>query len=154
MKEPVYERLKSYDGPANEHAIFVDTIISEANIPENASDKEKIICIADCIAKFKYDNDQFKSLVLENHIPGWKVMRDCNITICDSDGKLFKSCMDKLGVKCRVITSDNHLWNQVYIDDKWVAIDVTLYRSKNQNKNYLFFNDEYRNILRIYEESW
>lgn len=45
--------------------------------------------------------------------------------VCEGYAKAFQYYMNKLEIPCRVITGDNHAWNEVQIDGEWYMIDVT-----------------------------
>ena len=46
---------------------------------------------------------------------------------CGSYALSFKDAMDKLGIECTVVLTDDlsHCWNQIKIDGKWYNVDVT-----------------------------
>ncbi len=46
--------------------------------------------------------------------------------VCEGYSRAFKLICDKLGVPCVLVSGENHMWNNVQMDDgKWYAVDVT-----------------------------
>ena len=45
--------------------------------------------------------------------------------VCESYAKAFKYCADRCGIKSEIVTSSDHMWNQVYLDGKWYNVDLT-----------------------------
>lgn len=57
-----------------------------------------------------------------------------NLAVCDGYAKSFKYILDSIGISCVEVCgvgqnssgeNENHAWNDVYIDGKWYAVDVT-----------------------------
>ena len=48
-----------------------------------------------------------------------------NKAVCAGYCAAFQYLMDKIGIPCVTITSENHAWNEVQIDGKWYIVDVT-----------------------------
>lgn len=128
---------------------FIDGIIKSANINENMSALEVIYSLVNYICNsYVYDSDTFCSLLEKRNIQGWQITRDYNISICNEDSKIFKSCLNKLDIECRIVGNVNHIWNQVLIDGKWTAVDISYYR--DSGKYYIFFDDSDRLIENIF----
>lgn len=46
-------------------------------------------------------------------------------TVCQGYSRAFMLGMAKLGTPCKMVDSDNHAWNRVYINGSWYNVDVT-----------------------------
>lgn len=73
---------------------------------------------------------------------------------CGAYTLAFKAIMDKLGIECVVVPSNDksHAWNQVKIDGKWYNIDVTwdenYTRANVPDSTFLLKSDKYfRNTM-------
>lgn len=76
--------------------------------------------------------------------------------VCDGFSKLFKYILDERNIPCLVIrgkafrndltTSEEHTWNMVKIDEKWLHVDVTFDATISMKGNirydYFLLNDE------------
>ena len=103
----------------------IDKVI-ENNINSNMTNKEKIKTIHDYIINHtKYDSDrsdrntiQFKSdtaygAIVEGH------------SICSGYTDAMMLFLERFNIKSYKIASDNHVWNYVYLDNKWYNLDLT-----------------------------
>lgn len=45
--------------------------------------------------------------------------------ICAVYANSFAYLCDAAGIPCIIVTSENHAWNEVYVDDQWLTVDVT-----------------------------
>lgn len=46
-------------------------------------------------------------------------------TVCSGYCRSFQLCMNILGIPCSIITSSNHSWNLVKVNDSWYEVDIT-----------------------------
>lgn len=103
----------------------IDKII-ENNIKTNMSDKEKIKVIHDyIITRAKYDEDRsdkkdikYKSdtaygTLIEGH------------GLCGGYTDAMMLFLEKFNIKSYKISSENHVWNYLYLDNKWYNLDLT-----------------------------
>ena len=62
------------------------------------------------------------------------------IALCSGYADTYAIFLEKLGIPNFKVTSENHVWNAVYIDNKWLHIDVTWDDDEiNKNNNYNFY---------------
>lgn len=45
--------------------------------------------------------------------------------VCQGYAEAFDLCMDMLSIPCRVVTSNDHAWNEVMVDGQFLSIDCT-----------------------------
>lgn len=144
VSDEFYIRLDNpdYSEEFNKH---IDQLIINAGIIDNMTNMEKIdrmvIYLCDT---YRYDSDKYYDYIYTSNKPYWKIVSDYGVTLCLSDSMLLKACLKRLGIECRLIFNSNHAWNQVYIDDKWMAIDITWYRE--YRRYYKYFDDSNREI--------
>ena len=61
--------------------------------------------------------------------------------ICGGYSDLMELFLIRMGVKCYKISSENHVWNAVYVDGKWLHLDLTWDDPvANDGKQYLEYN--------------
>ena len=103
----------------------INEIIKE-KINDNQTDKEKIKIIHDYIINnAKYDSDRSDKKVTKYHsdiaygplIEGY--------AICGGYADTMKLFLDKLNIPNFKISSENHVWNAVYVDNNWLHLDLT-----------------------------
>ena len=103
----------------------IDNLIKE-NTTEEQTQEEKIKSIHDYIInKTKYDTERIntgKSPYDSTRIQG--ILYD-NHAICSGYADLTSVILSKLGIKNYRISSDNHVWNAVYINGRWLHLDLT-----------------------------
>lgn len=103
----------------------IDQIINN-KIDVNMSDKEKIKTIHDYIVNnTKYDNaliDTDETIYDSERIYG--VLRD-GYAICSGYADTMEVFLTKLNIPNFKVSSENHVWNAVYIDGEWLHLDVT-----------------------------
>lgn len=124
--QPIYELGRDSTG-----AYFCDIHTSEANerayqsvAPflnriKNLTDREKVTEMAYYVAdhityaiKYPYPDQVFGQ---EGQVEG----------CCMAYAYSFKTLCDLAGIPCVFVSSPTHQWNQVYIDGRWWAVDVT-----------------------------
>ena len=92
----------------------------ERNITDQMSDYDKILKFHDYVVNNTiYDaNDVSKSYTAYSLIK-------YNKAICGGYSDIMALYLDKLGIRNYRITSDNHVWNLLYLDNKWLHLDAT-----------------------------
>lgn len=108
------------------------------------SDKEKIAKIHDYIIKnSKYDNDATlgkskydSTSAYGNLIEGYSV--------CSGYSDAMAIFLDILNIPNLKVSSSNHIWNLVYLDGKWLHLDLTWDDTDNEkyNNNYFLITKE------------
>lgn len=98
---------------------YVDSFIS-TNINDGMTNYEKIKKFHDYIIdNTVYDKDNIKeSYTAYDLITTGK-------SICGGYSDIMSIYLNKLGIKNYRITSENHVWNLVYLDDVWYHLDLT-----------------------------
>lgn len=103
----------------------VDLIIKELITPEMTI-KDKIKIIHDYIINnSKYDkarSDKKESLYKSNTAYGTLIQ---GYGICGGYSDAMKIFLDRFGIINYKISSENHVWNLVYIDGNWYHLDLT-----------------------------
>lgn len=102
---------------------YIDDFISN-NINDSMNIKDKIKAFHDYIInntiydeKYNENNDK-KSYTAYNLITTGK-------SICGGYSDIMSIFLNKIGVQNYKITSENHIWNLVYLDNTWYHIDAT-----------------------------
>lgn len=103
----------------------IDKIIEE-NITYNMTDKDKIRVLHDYIinnTKYdvtranegtsSYDSSRILGLLYEHY------------AICSGYADTMAVILDKLGINNYKVASKSHVWNAVYLDNKWYHLDLT-----------------------------
>ncbi|MBR5527411.1 MAG: hypothetical protein IKV97_00290 [Clostridia bacterium] len=96
----------------------VESVVSL--IPEDFTDYEKILFVNDYLCtNFEYDSN-LKIFDAYNFF-------EKGTGVCEAYNLAFTAIMDKLGIKCDSVASEqmNHVWNYVQLNGNWYHIDVT-----------------------------
>ncbi len=121
----------------------IDEMI-EKNINNNMTDKQKIKAIHDYII----DNTIYDVVRAEKKESQYDSARITGVLYehygtCSGYSDLMAIVLDKLNIPNYKITTDNHVWNAVYIDGTWKHLDVTwddpVLTSGKQTLEYTFF---------------
>lgn len=120
---------KSY---SEEEIILINTFLDkyiEENINDTMSDKDKIKIFHDYIINnTEYDSnyqiDTDKESYSGSPYNAYGVLFEKK-GICGGYSDTMALYLDKLGIKNYKISSNEHVWNYVYIDDSWYHLDLT-----------------------------
>lgn len=119
----------------NVHKIYTEDMINEINnvvdkviiekLSSTISDEEKIRIIHDYIINnSKYDNERIMGITKYNsNIAYGNLIQGYGI--CSGYTDSMAIFLNKLGIQNYKISSDKHIWNLVYINDKWLNLDLT-----------------------------
>lgn len=103
----------------------VDRIIKE-NIKDNMTLKEKIKTIHDYIINnTKYDKDRSDNNIINYRSDTAYGALIEHYALCGGYTDSMMLFLEKFGVKSYRISSDNHIWNYVYLDNDWYNLDLT-----------------------------
>ena len=118
-------RFLAESGALQEVSLNTDKIIEE-NITYNMTDKDKIRVLHDYIinnTKYdvtranegtsSYDSSRILGLLYEHY------------AICSGYADTMAVILDKLGINNYKVASKSHVWNAVYLDNKWYHLDLT-----------------------------
>lgn len=114
---------------------YIDNFIN-SNINDSMDIKEKIKLFHDYIINNTiYDEDNN-----ENSYNAYTLIKTGK-AICGGYSDIMAIYLNKLGVKNYKITSDTHIWNLIYLDDKWYHLDATWDDPvSSDKKQYLIHN--------------
>lgn len=103
----------------------VDDIYNEL-IKDNMTDNEKIKSIHDYIINTtKYDTDRSDNKITKYHSDIAYGALIEHYAICGGYADSMKLFLDKLNIPNYKISSENHIWNLVKLDNKWYHLDLT-----------------------------
>lgn len=127
--------------------------------------KQKVMIIHDWIADNIYYNEDAYNASIQNRKPiTWdlansKDVYETKLAVCAGYADLFQAMVREAGIPCRTIngytiqlgsktswenvdsSEIQHAWNEVYINGRWIIIDVT-WDTRNRYENNKFVNDE------------
>jgi transglutaminase/protease-like cytokinesis protein 3 len=117
---------------------YVQSLNNEVNnilsrIPDNASTYEKVLTVHDIIVNnTDYACDYYTKSYEESEMyyNAYGCLVD-HYSVCDGYSKAFKLLMDKLGIRCGIVSgkslrsTEGHSWNYVEIDGEYYWLDVT-----------------------------
>ena len=103
----------------------VDDIIQNL-IKDNDDNKNKIKTIHDYIINnTKYDKDRSdKKIIKYKSDTAYGVLIE-KYGLCGGYTDAMMLFLEKFNIKSNKISSQNHIWNYVYVDDKWLHLDLT-----------------------------
>ncbi|MBR3660615.1 MAG: hypothetical protein IKN63_01780 [Bacilli bacterium] len=103
----------------------VDKIINK-NITSNMSNKEKIKVIHDYIIdNIKYDNERSdKNNINYQSDTAYGALMEGH-ALCGGYTDAMMLFLEKFNIKSYKKSSENHIWNYVYLDNKWYNLDLT-----------------------------
>ena len=139
-----YSRLNNpnYSDEFHRH---INQLTVNAGITDNMTDKQKVERMVLYLCNtYRYDDISYHDYICTSNKPYWKIVSDYGVTVCLSDSMLLKSCLNSIGIECRIMCNDTHAWNQVKINGEWKAIDIVGYR--DYRRYYMYFDDSYREI--------
>lgn len=105
----------------------IDKIISEI-ITDNMSEREKIMVFHDYIINnTKYDTEYIKKNLSDIDNPSHKAMGPLfySRALCGGYADVTSVFLNKIGIPNYRISSENHIWNLVYLDNNWYHLDLT-----------------------------
>lgn len=105
---------------------YVDPVIDQI-IESGMTDLEKEKAVYEWIVtNIKYDYDALNSGDLTESSDPLSVIKNGK-GVCTGISELFYVFMERLGIPCKIINSpsQDHTWNEVYIDGEWKNVDAT-----------------------------
>lgn len=119
----------------NIHKIYTDEQINALNkkvtqissniINDSMNNTEKIRAIHDYIINnSKYDNDRISGITKYNSNTAYGILIE-GYGICSGYTDAMAIFLNNLNIPNYKISSENHIWNLVYIDGKWLNLDLT-----------------------------
>lgn len=100
----------------------------EAMVNKNWSDAEKVLFVHDyLISNVSYDYESYlANSVTDSQFSVYGALIDKN-AVCEGYAKTFMVLMNRLGIECKLVTSDamRHMWNVVKVDGNWYHVDLT-----------------------------
>lgn len=108
----------------------IDEIYNDI-ITKDMSDTDKIKAIHDYIINTTvYDSEKADNLNNENYVAKYKSQTAYGpliegFGICGGYSDAMALFLNKMGIPNYKISSDNHVWNLVYLDNNWLHLDLT-----------------------------
>lgn len=103
----------------------IDKIINK-EITNNMTDKEKIKEIHNYIINnTKYDQDRSDNKVTNYSSDNAYGVLTENYGVCGGYTDTMMLFLEKFNIKSIRISSENHIWNYVYLDGNWLHLDLT-----------------------------
>ena len=126
IKKVTIKTTKIYDERMKNILDFdIDKIIKE-NINSKMSNREKIKVIHDYIINHtKYDKDYADNKNKKYQSNTAFGALEEGYAICSGYADSMMLFLEKFGIKNYKIASNNHVWNYVYIDNRWYHLDLT-----------------------------
>ncbi len=132
------------DGSARENATKqVKSQIDswKSAVEKYTTDAEKVKALHDLIVnKVEYNNDIYSSNFNENTAftqSAYSVF--CmDKTVCAGYAQAFEVMCNAVGIDCVAVTSSDHEWNKVRINDSWYNVDCT-WADQSSSINYFYF---------------
>ena len=112
---------------------------------EKTDPREQVIAVHDYLTKHVTYTDEL-SVSDRSHMGFIRTAYGALVNhegVCESYTRAFKAAMDALGIPCVMVSgvyrhsdkiNEAHIWNEVKIDGKWYAVDVTMDDPINPNK--------------------
>lgn len=79
-----------------------------------------------------FTNKHAVDLMDDNNIDGLNMILKEKTGSCRHRTWLFKALADQLGIQCRIVTNDVHVFVEILHHDKWLAMDLGGYASKEE----------------------
>ena len=120
----------------------VDEILKNLKIEEIKDTRKKVESIYDYMCNHceyydekKYEEGKYPEWIKENKITNIKMLNSyifnsygalcTGKSACGGVARAFQLLLNKAGIDCRVVINNEHTWNIVKIDNKWICVDVT-----------------------------
>lgn len=100
------------------------------------SDHDKVVALNNYLCDLmEYGNGSggLKSIFSEHPEPA--------LGVCANYATAFNLLCGAAGIPSMIVTSDNHAWNEVYVDGKWLTVDVTFNDASYYRNAYLLSTD-------------
>lgn len=106
---------------------------------ENKTDTEKIQLIHNyIIMNSKYDNDAIKGNSSYDSNSAYGNLIE-GFSVCSGYSDAMAIFLDIIDVPNLKVSSENHVWNLVYLDGKWLHLDLTWDDTDNEKYSHNFF---------------
>lgn len=107
----------------------IDTIWKEL-VTADMNDEDIIYAFHDYIINHTKYDENYESEIKANKTPTHQASKANGplfegYAICSGYTDVMAMILDKLGVKNYKVASSTHVWNAVYINDKWLHLDLT-----------------------------
>jgi len=130
------EKIKSIEEKVN-------TVINELNL-NNKSTTEKISLIHDYIIKnAEYDNAGIDGSSMYDSTSAYGCLLE-GFSVCSGYSDSMAIFLDRLDIPNLKVSSANHVWNLVYINNEWLHLDLTWDDTNNAKytNNYFLITKE------------
>ena len=106
-----------------------------------SSDEQKVKALHDLIVeKVEYNNDIYSASFDENTAYSQSAYSVfcTDKTVCAGYAQAFEMMCNSIGVDCIAVTSDDHEWNKVRLNDSWFNVDCT-WADQSSRIDYSYF---------------
>ncbi len=121
----------------------VNFVLSELNI-NNKSNRDKIALIHDYIIRnAQYDNAGIDGSSMYDSTSAYGCLLE-GFSVCSGYSDAMAIFLDRLDIPNLKVSSENHVWNLVYVDNEWLHLDLTWDDTNNAkySNNYFLITKE------------
>ena len=121
----------------------VNFVLSELNI-NNKSNRDKIALIHDYIIRnAQYDNAGIDGSSMYDSTSAYGCLLE-GFSVCSGYSDAMAIFLDRLDIPNLKVSSENHVWNLVYVDNEWLHLDLTWDDNNNAkySNNYFLITKE------------
>ena len=121
----------------------VDKVMSDLSL-DGKSDREKITLIHDYIIKnAEYDNAGADDSSMYDSTSAYGCLLE-GFSVCSGYSDAMAIFLDRLNIPNIKVSSENHVWNLVYIENQWLHLDLTWDDTNNSkySNNYFLITKE------------
>ena len=121
----------------------VNFVLSELNI-NNKSNRDKIALIHDYIIRnAQYDNAGIDGSSMYDSTSAYGCLLE-GFSVCSGYSDAMAIILDRLDIPNLKVSSENHVWNLVYVDNEWLHLDLTWDDTNNAkySNNYFLITKE------------
>ena len=120
----------------------IEKIINK-EIDKNSSQKEKIKVVHDYIINnTTYDQERSDNKITKYSSDNAFGVLTENYGVCGGYTDTMMLFLEEFGVKSIRVSSENHIWNYVYVDNEWLHLDLT-WDDPISNNNENILDDTY-----------
>ena len=113
----------------------IDKILNELNLNE-LSDREKISKIYNYVIDNTSYDETYELGVTESDSTNAKGALFNKIAVCSGYSDVMALFLDRFNIPNLKISSENHIWNLVFVDNEWKHLDATWGDANTTRKNY------------------
>lgn len=116
---------------------FIQPVID--TVSQLETEQEKAVYLNDCLRSLLRYDEESTSGITKTFSPHTGELP----AACGSYAKAYKFLCSAAGIPCITITTETHGWNLVYVDEKWLHVDVS--SNDNAGRNHILLAEELPN---------